>query len=130
MSLDSLLAKAEKIANEFAHLKITTAVGDFKYAAKTDGKGYEVAPGANNAAMHTDINLADGDITNLVAREFTTEAMADMRAFHETQVLEAQEIVKGNIEALVSLVKLVSSIPTGGGDGGGDAGGNDGSAGQ
>ena len=130
MSLDKLLERAEKIANEFAHLKIITAVGDFKYTAKSDGTGYEVAPGANNSAMQTRINLVDGDITNLVAREFTTEAMADMRAFHETQVLEAQEIVKGNIEALVSLVKLVSSIPTGGGGGGGDAGGNDGSAGQ
>ncbi len=118
MSLDTLLVKAEKIANEFAHLKITTAVGDFKYAAKADGSGYEVAPGANNAAMQTDINLADGDITNLVAREFTTDAMSEMRKFHETQVLKAEDIVKGNIEALVSLVKLVGSISNDGGGAG------------
>ena len=117
MSLDKLLERAEKIANDFAHLKITTAVGDFKYTAKADGSGYEVAPGANNSAMQTDINLADGDITNLIAREFTTDAMTEMRDFHETQVLKAQDIVKGNIDALVSLVKLVGSS-SGDGDSG------------
>lgn len=110
MSLNDLLKTAEKIANEFAHLKITTAVGDFKYEKTADGKGYNVAPGSNNSAIQTDINLAQGDIINLIGREFTGESMAEIRKFHETQVINAQDIVEANINALVSLVKLVSSI--------------------
>jgi hypothetical protein len=102
MSLNDLLKTAEKIANEFAHLKITTAVGDFKYEKTADGKGYDVAPGSNNSAIQTDINL--------IGREFTGESMAEIRKFHETQVINAQDIVEANINALVSLVKLVSSI--------------------
>ncbi len=57
MSLNELLKTAEKIANEFAHLKITAAVGDFKYEKAANGDGYEVAPGSNNSAILTDISI-------------------------------------------------------------------------
>ena len=110
MALNDLLKTAEKIAYEFAHLKITTAVGDFKYEKTADGKGYEVAPGTNNSDILTDINLGQGDIVSLIGREFTGDSLADIRKFHETQMINAQDIVDANIKALVSLVQLVSSI--------------------
>ena len=105
MALNDLLKTAEKIAYEFAHLKITTAVGDFKYEKTADGKGYEVAPGTNNSDILTDINLGQGDIVSLIGREFTGDSLADIRKFHETQMINAQDIVDANIKGMVSLVK-------------------------
>ena len=111
MAWDQLKTTIANVANDFSHLKVTTAVGDFSYG-KLPGEGdrYGVLPGGATAAMQTDINLVQGDITNLIATDFAEGKYPDVRQFHETQVLKAEELVKGNVEALISLANLVRDV--------------------
>jgi hypothetical protein len=57
--------------------------------------------------MVTKINLVQGDIKSSMDREFVVGELKELRAFHETQVLKAQQIIKDNLEALKTLWTLV-----------------------
>jgi hypothetical protein len=57
--------------------------------------------------MVTTIKLVEGDIKNSMDREFVVGELKELRAFHETQVLKAQQIIKDNLEALKALWALV-----------------------
>jgi hypothetical protein len=63
--------------------------------------------GKPDRKMHTTINLVEGDISNSIDREFVVGELKELRAFHETQVLKAQQIIKDNLEALKTLWALV-----------------------
>ena len=82
---------AKAIAN-VVELKIETIVSD---------------TGKPERKMQTTINLVEGDITNSIDREFVVGELKELRAFHETQVLKAQQIIKDNLEALKTLWSLV-----------------------
>jgi hypothetical protein len=57
--------------------------------------------------MLTKIDLVQGDIRNSMDREFVVGELKELRAFHETQVLKAQQIIRDNLEALKTLWALV-----------------------
>ena len=85
----------EKIAQaieKVVELEITTSVTD---ANKVERE------------MVTQINLVEGDIKNTMDREFVVGELKELRPFHETQVLKAQQIFKDNLEALKTLWALV-----------------------
>jgi hypothetical protein len=111
MAWDQVKTTIANVANDFSHLKVTTVVGDFRYTKLPgEAESYDVVPSGTTAAMQTDINLVQGDITNLIATDFAEGKYADVRQFHETQVLKAEDLVKGNVEALVSLANLVRDV--------------------
>jgi hypothetical protein len=114
-NLNELLGKAERIANDFAHLKIITAVGDFSLQKVTAADGsvsWQVlpTPDGSNSAIETDINLVQGDITNRIDRRLAAEDSEAIREFHNSQIEKAEDIVKGNIEALKSLIGLIVDV--------------------
>lgn len=69
--------------------------------------------GTNEKRMATKINLVQGDITNTLDRAFVVGEFQELRAFHETQVSKAQQIIKDNIEALKALWALVRDASKG-----------------
>ena len=88
-------ATQETIAQAIAkvvELRIETTVIDMNNVKRT---------------METKIQLVAGDITNSIDREFVVGELTQLRAFHETQVLKAQQIIKDNLEALKTLWELV-----------------------
>ena len=87
--------KIAQAITKVIELKITTSVTDASDANKLE------------RAMVTKINLVEGDIKNTMDREFVVGDLKDLRAFHETQVLKAQQIIKDNLEALKTLWALV-----------------------
>ena len=87
--------KIAQAITKVIELKITTSVTDASDANKLE------------RAMVTKINLVEGDIKNTMDREFVVGDLKDLRAFHETQVLKAQQIIKDNLDALKTLWALV-----------------------
>ena len=88
-------ATQEKIAQaieKVVELEITTSVIDTNKVER---------------AMVTTINLVEGDIKNTMDREFVVGELKELRPFHETQVLKAQQTIKDNLEALKTLWALV-----------------------
>lgn len=87
---------AQAIANVIK-LKIETSVVD---ANKVEHR------------MTTNIDLVQGDIKNSMDREFVVGELKELRAFHETQVLKAQQIIQDNLDALKTLWALVKDAAT------------------
>ena len=106
--LENVIAKLEQVANNIVNLRVITAVGDFEIVEQ-DGERADVRTknSGSNAAMLTEINLAEGDIKVKVDRYFEDPANKASRDFHEQQVANAQAIVKSNIESIESLVNLM-----------------------
>jgi hypothetical protein len=80
-----------------------------KAIAKTVSLSIEtsVTVGGKNHSMVTTIDLIQGDIKNVLDREFVVGELTELRGFHETQVLRGQQIIKDNLEALKALWALV-----------------------
>lgn len=84
--------------------KLKTAI---EQAVKLEIKTKVGDGGANEKEMATTIDLLAGDITNQLDREFVVGELQGLRAFHETQVLKGQQIIKDNLDALKALWTLV-----------------------
>lgn len=120
-NLGKFVGKIENFLNDIAHLEITTAVGEFnvKYDAAT-GKWLPVDNPSGINAIRTDINLFQGDIMTAMHNRFSGDTDASIRAFHETQVTKAEDIVKGNISAFKEMVTLLSQASAQNDSAGGD----------
>jgi hypothetical protein len=106
--LEKIIAKLEQVADNIVNLRVITAVGDFEIVEQ-DGQRTDVRTknSGSNAAMLTEINLAEGDIKVKVDRYFEDPANKASRDYHEQQVANAQAIVKSNIESIEALVTLM-----------------------
>lgn len=106
--LEKIITKLEQVADNIVNLRVITAVGDFEIVEQ-DGQRVDVRAknSGSNAAMLTEINLAEGDIKVKLDSYFEDPANKAMRDFHEQQVANAQAVVKSNIESIEALVKLM-----------------------
>ncbi len=93
---------AEKIKNSVANLvtlRIVTAVGP----PKADGSGPDYS---QDKLMSSEIDLLQGDITNVIDPSFVSGELQSLRAFHEGQVDKGEQIVRGNLKALRELFEM------------------------
>ena len=104
-NLSKFVNFAQSIVNDATHLRIVTAVGDFS-VSKTDQKWEIKASAGANSAISTDINLVQGDIVNLISKEFASQQSA-VRDFHSAQVEKAENIVRANIAALKGIIEVL-----------------------
>ena len=111
--LEKIIAKLEKVAENIVNLQVITAVGDFEIVDQNGLRTVvQTKNGGSNAAMMTQINLVEGDISSRIDRYFEDPANKASRDYHESQVTNAQAIVKSNIEAVEALVKLMTDTLT------------------
>lgn len=96
MDVKTVLAKLEKALGELVTLKITTRVG-------VDGA-------AEQKVARTTIDLAQGDITMQVDPWFLEAGQAAILELHATREKQGAEIVRSNLAALSSLVKLLPEL--------------------
>lgn len=115
--LQRFIDKAATYLNDVVHLRVVTAVGEFhaERVKETDDAGNEVVTdkwtvipaSGNNSAIMTDIDLVQGDITNLVAKPLVSDSNTAIRDFHSTQVEKAEGIVRANITALKGMIEVL-----------------------
>ena len=104
-NLSRFVNYAQSIVNDAVHLRIVTAVGDFS-VSQTDKKWDIKASSGENSAISTDINLVQGDIVNLISKDFADQPSA-VRDFHSAQVEKAENIVRANIAALKGIIEVL-----------------------
>ena len=97
------IAKIEDRISKLTTLDIKTVVGDFNY---TMDEEVEPKPEQEYKVMSSKINLIAGDITTSISNELMEEKFKWLLDFHAKKEEKGHEIVKGNIEAILSLYKL------------------------
>lgn len=123
--LSGFIEKAKDYLNDVVHLRVITAVGEFnaERVPEKDSNGQPIKDArgnplysdkwtiepttGNNSAIMTDINLVQGDITNLIAKPLVTDSNTAIRDFHTTQVEKAEGIVRANIAALKGMIEVL-----------------------
>ena len=66
-----------------------------------------VESNAGEKSMKTKINMAAGDIETRISEEFVGDGpYASLREFHQRREEQGHDIVKGNVDALLSLLGL------------------------
>lgn len=97
------IARIEDRISNLVTLDIKTVVGDFRY-----GQDEAVEPNVDAAfkVMTSRINLIGGDITTQISTDLMDEKYAWLLDFHARKEEKGHEIIKGNIQALLSLYKL------------------------
>jgi hypothetical protein len=69
-----------------------------------------VVAGTDEKSIVTDIDLLQGDITTIFAKEFVDGGPYEsLRAFHQEREKQGNEIIQGNVEALKSLLGLAQA---------------------
>jgi hypothetical protein len=95
-------------------LKVVTYVGPVTLSVDPEGAHVEVPKAApSEDAMFTAINLAQGDIVNIVPKRFWTPEEIAIREFHQQQVGEAKDIVDRNIRLLIEAGKALGQLVSG-----------------
>lgn len=110
---ERLIEKLKAAVSTAVELRIVTYVGkvDLKGTLKGGVNDLTVEftpPAAGEQAgrvILTSVNLAQGDILNVIPPDFGSEADKAMLAFHTEQVKEGKEIVARNLEMIAKLGK-------------------------
>ena len=103
--LSKFMKYAQSIVNDVLHLRIVTAVGEFSVSKEDDQ--WKIDPATrDNSAILTDINIVQGDVVNLIPKEFAAES-SPVRDFHSAQVEKAENIVRANIAALKGMLEVL-----------------------
>ena len=110
MAETQILEDIQNKLKDLVTLNIVTVVGDVAY--KQDGSNSEpvVNDGNNARCISSSINLLDGDIKTLIHEALTTDEFKNILDFHLSREKEGHNIIKGNIEALMELVKLARTV--------------------
>lgn len=97
------IARIEDRISNLVTLDIKTVVGEYRY-----GYNEEVEPNLEGdfKVMTSRINLIGGDITTQISNELMDEKFAWLLDFHAKKEEKGHEIIRGNVQALMSLYKL------------------------
>ena len=96
------------VIEDAVNLKIVTVVEDevIDIQSEVIEKDYQ---GEKGKRMITIINLLDGDIKNVIGRQFMSEYEA-LRKFHQEQVLDGKNIVQQNLNTLSTTINSLIEI--------------------
>jgi hypothetical protein len=95
-------------------LKVVTYVGPVTISGNTDALATAVpSTTPSEDAILTAIDLAQGDIVNVVPKRFWTPEELAVREFHQQQVNEAKQIVDRNIHLLIEAGKALGQLVSG-----------------
>lgn len=95
-------------------LKVVTYVGPVTISGNSDALAAQVPSTApSEDAILTAINLAQGDIVNIVPKRFWTPEELAVREFHQQQVSEAKEIVDRNLRLMIEAGKALGQLVSG-----------------
>ena len=97
------IAKIEDRISKLTTLDIKTVVGDFKY---TVDERIEPRQEGEFKVMSSKINLIAGDISTNISNDLMEDKFKWLLDFHANKEEKGHQIVKGNIEAILSLYKL------------------------
>jgi hypothetical protein len=120
-------------------LEVTTRVGELTIQVGATGDATVTLPAGDfKSGAYTRIDLVDGDTFNNLTPDMLDAAHAELRAFHQQAVKDAQGLIDKRIvlidKAAAWLGQQVSELlkgrDTGGGTTGGQAGGGQASGGQ
>lgn len=99
-----------------SELEITTVVGDVTFEISQNELGRPTVAlrptGATPVALngcYTNIDLAGGDIQNLIDATFLQDDKAAVLTFHREQVTTGREIVRTNVDMLIKLSKAAGA---------------------
>jgi hypothetical protein len=99
-----MMKKIESTVTNLINLEIKTIVGEF------DVYGFDdVRPKAGEKfnVIMSRINLLDGDITTHISSELLFEKYEWLRQYHAEKESRGNEIIQGNIKAVMALIELV-----------------------
>ena len=113
-SLAELRSTLRRAFQDGTQLQITTLVGDVHGDWRsTDGSDdaawQQRVRGADVPALHTRIDLLDGDITTAIHEQFLAEKYAAVLQLHQAREAQGQQIVRENLRTLMELWKFVST---------------------
>lgn len=95
-------------------LKVVTYVGPVTISGNSDALDAKVPSTVpSEDAILTAINLAQGDIVNIVPKRFWTPEELAVREFHQQQVSEAKEIVDRNLRLMIEAGKALGQLVSG-----------------
>jgi hypothetical protein len=97
------VAKIEDRITNLTTLDIKTVVGEFGYDSD---KKVTHRNESDFKIMSSEIKLIEGDVTTKISTELMEDKYDWLRRFHAEKEEKGHEIVKGNIEAILSLFKL------------------------
>ena len=97
------IAKIEDRISKLTTLDIKTVVGEFRY---TQNEEIEPRQDGEFKVMSSKINLIAGDISTSISNDLMEDKFKWLLDFHAEKEQKGHQIVKGNIEAILSLYKL------------------------
>jgi hypothetical protein len=108
MAIKDIAGKLEDALGELITLEIITAVGAVQPSLRDEsGKKKPIALDAGAKMIRTRIDLIRGDITTEIDPAFVSGDLTALWPFQEGREKQAMEMLRGNIEALKSLVLFI-----------------------
>jgi hypothetical protein len=99
-----MMKKIENTVTNLINLEIKTIVGEFDVYGFDDVRP---KPGEKFNVMMSQINLIEGDITTHISSELLYEKYEWLRQYHAEKEARGNEIIQGNIKAVMSLIELI-----------------------
>ncbi len=105
----SLEARLFDAVTNITKLEVITRVGDFKVAFEGEGDPkVDLTGTAMQGGLYTRIDLVDGDTFNNLTADVVDPQRAELQAFHQRAVTEAQAMVKARIELVAEIAKWIA----------------------
>lgn len=97
------IKNVETRISKLTTLEVKTIIGDFEVDTDANVK---VDAEQESQVIASKINLIEGDVTTYISNELVQDKFGWIREFHAEKELKGHEIVKGNINAIISLFDL------------------------
>lgn len=105
-TVGEILKKIEDKIEDITVLNIKTVMSPLEI----DNEGQVKLPAGENVdGMVSKIDLIDGDISTVIAPSFY-EKYPELVQFHQTKETKGSEIIEANMNALKSIVGIISSL--------------------